>query len=118
MLTWMIALPVLIGGVAATLALLRRRGRLALRLFLALGAVLLLAALALVVVITTAGPATAETVAAGESVGAQNWAALLGAAIGLMTFLFVYLGALPPIGSNIEVPSGLILPPAATPSPP
>jgi V/A-type H+/Na+-transporting ATPase subunit K len=80
-LTWLIALPVLIGAAAATLALLRRRGRLALRLFLALDAVLLLAALALVVVVTTAGPATAETVAAGESGGAQNWAALLGAAI-------------------------------------
>ena len=59
-LTWLIALPVLIGGSAATLALLRRRGRLALRLFLALDAVLLLAALAAVVVVATAGPAVAE----------------------------------------------------------
>ena len=30
----------------------------------------------------------------------------------------MYLGALPPIGSNIETPSGLMLPPAATPMPP
>jgi V/A-type H+-transporting ATPase subunit K len=80
-LTWMIALPVLIGGFTATLALLRRRGRLALRLFLAFDAVLLLAALAVIVVVTTAGPAVAEPVAAGQTVGGSNWAALLGAAI-------------------------------------
>ena len=81
MLTWMISLPVLIGGFAATFALLRRRGRLALRLFLAFDAVLLLAALAVVVVVTTAGPAVAEPVAAGQTAGGSNWAALLGAAI-------------------------------------
>ena len=81
MLTWIIALPVLIGGVAATVATLRRRGRLALRLFLALDGVLLLAALVVVVVVTTAGPATAETLAAGPTAGGENWAALLGAAI-------------------------------------
>ena len=44
--------------------------------------------------------------------------AALMAASGLMTFWPVYLGALPPIGSNMEVPSGLMLPPAATPRPP
>lgn len=81
MLTWMIALPVLIGGFTATLALLRRRGRLALRLFLALDAMLLLSALAVVVVIATAGPATAEVLAAGPTSSGGNWAALLGAAI-------------------------------------
>ena len=36
----------------------------------------------------------------------------------LITFLSVYFGADPPMGSNIDVPSGLILPPAAIPMPP
>ena len=42
------------------------------------------------------------------------------AAMGLITFLPVYFGALPPMGSNMLVPpgSGLMLPPAATPMPP
>ena len=40
------------------------------------------------------------------------------AARGLMTPLPVYLGADPPMGSNIDVPSGLMLPPAAMPIPP
>jgi hypothetical protein len=39
-------------------------------------------------------------------------------ASGLMTFLPVYLGALPPMGSNMDTPSGLMLPPAAMPRPP
>ena len=39
-------------------------------------------------------------------------------ASGLITFLLVYFGADPPMGSNIDVPSGLILPPAAMPIPP
>ena len=37
---------------------------------------------------------------------------------GLITFLSVYFGADPPIGSNIDIPSGLIFPPAAIPIPP
>jgi len=40
------------------------------------------------------------------------------AAIGLITFIPVYFGAEPPIGSNIETPSGLMFPPAAIPIPP
>ncbi len=40
------------------------------------------------------------------------------AANGLITPLPVYFGALPPIGSNILTPSGLIFPPAAMPIPP
>ena len=40
------------------------------------------------------------------------------AANGLITFWPVYFGALPPIGSNMLVPSGLMLPPAAIPMPP
>ena len=35
-----------------------------------------------------------------------------------MTFFPVYLGAEPPIGSNMEVPDGLMLAPAAIPIPP
>ncbi len=42
------------------------------------------------------------------------------AARGLIMFLPLYLGAEPPMGSNMETPSGsgLILPPAAMPRPP
>ena len=40
------------------------------------------------------------------------------AASGFMTFFPVYFGAEPPIGSNIEMPSGFMLPPAAIPMPP
>ena len=40
------------------------------------------------------------------------------AASGLMTFLPVYFGAEPPIGSNMLTPFGLMLPPAAMPMPP
>ena len=39
----------------------------------------------------------------------------LGAMVGWMS---VYLGADPPIGSNIETPSGFMFPPAAIPIPP
>ena len=35
-----------------------------------------------------------------------------------MTFFPVYLGAEPPMGSNMETPCGLMFPPAATPMPP
>ena len=35
-----------------------------------------------------------------------------------MTPMPVYFGALPPIGSNMLVPNGLMLPPAAIPIPP
>src|SRR6185436_732234 len=46
-----------------------------------------------------------------------SWSSIIAperiAASGLMTFWFVYLGALPPMGSNIETLSGLMLPPAA-----
>ena len=50
----------------------------------------------------------------------SSMAMALIAAMGLITFLPVYLGALPPIGSNMLVPpgSGMMFPPAATPMPP
>ena len=85
MLTWVIALPTLITGFVVSLMLLRRRGRLAVRLFWAVNAVVLLAGVVVLAQALTAGPAAADTVmAAGpEASGASggNWAALLGAAI-------------------------------------
>ncbi len=47
----------------------------------------------------------------------KHHAAAQMAASGLMMFWPLYFGAEPPIGSNIETPSGLILPPAAMPCP-
>jgi V/A-type H+-transporting ATPase subunit K len=88
MLTWMIALPVLVAGSLAVGWLLRRRGRPALRWMLAANGVLLLAALALLVMALTAGPSSATTVvhAAGTATAAANAAngsALIGAAIAI-----------------------------------
>jgi len=40
------------------------------------------------------------------------------APMGLTIFWPVYFGAEPPIGSNIDIPSGLIFAPAAMPMPP
>src|SRR3972149_5248019 len=56
-------------------------------------------------------------VASSPSVSISICAALI-AAMGQATFWPVYLGALPPIGSNMETPWGLMLPPAAMPMPP
>jgi V/A-type H+-transporting ATPase subunit K len=82
MLTWIVALPALIAGFGASLTLLRRRGRLAVRLFWTVNAVVALAAVAVLVAALTAGPAPADTVAAaGTDNSGSNWAALLGAAI-------------------------------------
>lgn len=81
MLTWIIALPVLLTGFIVSSALLRRRGRLALRLFWTVNAVVVLAAGVVLVQAMTAGPAGADTAAAGTGGSGSNWAALLGAAI-------------------------------------
>ena len=81
MLTWIIALPALITGFATSLMLLRRRGRLAVRLFWAVNAVVLLAGVAVLVQALTAGPAAADTATAEAAGAGGNWAALLGAAI-------------------------------------
>ena len=64
MLTWVIASPALIAGFAVSLIFLRRRGRLAVRLFWAINAVVALAAVVVLVQALTAGPAAAETAAA------------------------------------------------------
>lgn len=81
MLTWVIASPALIIGFATSLMLLRRRGRLAVRLFWAVNAVVLLAAVVVTVQALTAGPAAADSAAAAATGSGGNWAALLGAAI-------------------------------------
>ncbi len=81
MLTWLIALPALITGFAVSLMLLRRRGRLAVRLFWTVNAVVLLAGVVVLVQALTAGPAVADIAAAAGAASGSNWAALLGAAI-------------------------------------
>ncbi|HME47832.1 ATP synthase subunit C [Mycobacterium sp.] len=81
MLTWIIALPALITGFAVSLRLLRRRGRLAVRLFWTVNAVVVLAGAVVVAQALTAGPAAAQAAAAGAGAPGGNWAALLGAAI-------------------------------------
>lgn len=82
MLILILALPTLISGFAVSLMLLRRRGALAVRLFWTVNAVVLLAGMVVLAAALTAGPATADVVAA-DAPGApgSNWAALLGAAI-------------------------------------
>ena len=54
--------------------------------------------------------------------GSPSWRSSISiapiAASGLIVPLPVSLGAVPPIGSNIDTPSGLMLPPAAMPIPP
>jgi len=81
MLTCIIALPTLIAGFAASLMLLRRQGRLAVRLFWTVNAVVVSASAVVLVQALTAGPAAAQAAAAGAGVSGGNWAALLGAAI-------------------------------------
>ena len=60
-MTWLIALPALITGFAVSLMLLRRRGRLAVRLFWTVNAVVLLAGVVVLVQALTAGRAVADT---------------------------------------------------------
>lgn len=81
MLTWLIASPALLTGFAVSLALLRRRGRLAVRLFWAVNAVVVLAGAVVLAQALTAGPAAADTVSGAGGSSGSNWAALLGAAI-------------------------------------
>jgi V/A-type H+-transporting ATPase subunit K len=83
MVAWLIALPVLVGGCAAALALLRQRGRTGIRLLGAANLVLLLAAVAVAAVALTGVPAHADpgaVLAQGASEGAGGMA-LLDAAI-------------------------------------
>ncbi|GLW50351.1 hypothetical protein Stsp02_60120 [Streptomyces sp. NBRC 14336] len=80
MIAWLIALPLLVGGFAATRRLLRRRGKAALRSVLAADAALFAGALALLIVALSGSPASADAAAAAESSGSGS-AALIGAAI-------------------------------------
>jgi V/A-type H+-transporting ATPase subunit K len=86
MTVWFVALPVLLASCAAALVLLRRRGRAALGVLVALDVVLLLASLVVLGVAVTGGsaqadPASVATAAAQSSGTSATWAALLGAAI-------------------------------------
>lgn len=84
--TWFLALPALVAAFAATHLLLRRRGRDALRVLVALDAIVLVASLVVLVITATGGPGAAETTtvvntAQSTATGSDNWAALIGAAI-------------------------------------
>jgi V/A-type H+-transporting ATPase subunit K len=81
MISWLIALPALVGGIAYALVLVRRRGRTGIRILAVTNAVLLVAAAALTAVALTAGPATAGTAAAAEAPAGSGGMALLAAAI-------------------------------------
>jgi V/A-type H+-transporting ATPase subunit K len=85
MTTWFLALPALVAVFALTHLLLRRRGRDALRVLVALDVLVLVAALVVLVITATSGPGAAETTtavtAAQPASGSDSWAALLGAAI-------------------------------------
>ena len=80
MIAWLIALPVLVGGAASAVVLMRRRGRTGIRILAVTNAVMLVAAAALIAVGLTAGPATAAP-AAAEAVAGSGGMALLAAAI-------------------------------------
>ncbi len=85
--TWVLALPVLVAVFAATHLFLRRRGRTALGVLVALDVVVLVVSLVVLVVVSTGGPGAAETTGTAVSAaqqstsGSDSWAALLGAAI-------------------------------------
>jgi len=86
MFTWLISLPMFVGTALYTGWLVRRRGRPALRLLLAVNGVLMLAALALLAMALTSGPSTAATLphaaaATAAAVKTTNGSALIGAAI-------------------------------------
>lgn len=80
MLTWTMALPVLVIASTTGILLLRHRGRATLRICAGFGAVVLVAGAVVMTIAITAGPASAASLSAGPG-GAANWAALIGAAI-------------------------------------
>jgi V/A-type H+-transporting ATPase subunit K len=86
-LIWMIALPALVAVGLATGWMLRRRGRLAVRVLLSINGALLLGGLALLAIAATASPSAAAGVpaaaaaAAATTATAVNGSALIGAAI-------------------------------------
>jgi V/A-type H+-transporting ATPase subunit K len=81
-IVWLAGIPVLAATFLAAFLLMRRSGRAALNLFLALDVVLLVGAAVVLLVVLSGGPATAEPVTVAQAVPiTANWAALLGAAI-------------------------------------
>ncbi len=80
MITWLITLPLIAVVFCAARALVRRRGRSALRLAIGANLVLLAGALALLIVALSGGAAEATPAAAADPAG-TNSAALIGAAI-------------------------------------
>ncbi|MEV0173552.1 ATP synthase subunit C [Streptomyces sp. NPDC050803] len=81
MIAWLIALPLLIAGFAATHRLLRRRSRAVLRSVLAADAALFAGALALLIVALSGGSASADAATAAAESSGSDTAALIGAAI-------------------------------------
>jgi V/A-type H+/Na+-transporting ATPase subunit K len=83
MIVWLIALPALIGGAAFAAALVRRRGRRAVRVLTLVNAAFILGGIALVGVVVAAGPASAHgaTAAAAAAASSANGMALIAAAI-------------------------------------
>ncbi len=81
MIAWLVALPALIGACVGALALLRRRGRTAIRWFAVTNAMLLLAGVAVAVLALTAAPAHAGGTVLAQATPAANGMALLAAAI-------------------------------------
>ncbi|MEI5525561.1 ATP synthase subunit C [Streptomyces brasiliscabiei] len=79
MITWFLALPLIVAGFAVVRLVLRRSGRTALWWMVAADAVLLVVAAVVLTLALGEEPAQAATVAAGES--GSGSAALIGAAI-------------------------------------
>ncbi|GAB3899900.1 hypothetical protein GCM10029964_086490 [Kibdelosporangium lantanae] len=79
MTAWLVGLPVFAAALVGASVLLWRNRRMAVRVFLALDAVLLVGALVVMVLVATGGTAAAAQVS--QTAAAGNWAALLGAAI-------------------------------------
>jgi V/A-type H+-transporting ATPase subunit K len=77
MIAWLVALPAVALGFVAV-SLLRRHGRTAWRIFLALDGLLLLTGLALLIV---ALPAHADTVTAAAATSTGSWGAFVGAGV-------------------------------------
>jgi V/A-type H+-transporting ATPase subunit K len=80
MLTWILALPVLVIACTTGILVLRRPGRATLRACVGFGAAVLVAGAVVMTLAVSAGPASAASLAAGTSSGSSS-GALIGAAI-------------------------------------
>jgi V/A-type H+-transporting ATPase subunit K len=81
MITWLVGLPVLVAVAYGGYALAKRRGRAALRAFLVLDAILLVAGIVVITIVLSGAPAHAVVATAAAISPSASWAALLGAAI-------------------------------------